>query len=184
MEPSVPDSTSIGPGTPSPTPAIFASSTPVAEMSRATTSSARSRPCAAEASTSSGSDSSASTWCARLPSATRRCVWPKSTPMTMPALPLSETLRARRPPADVGVTSTVPISRSSRTMLETVAAESPVVRAISACVSEPASRTARTTRSRLARCSDDCDPGVSIAPSTPALDRVPRSGAPATGHKE
>ena len=58
--------------------------------------------------------------------------------MTMPAEPLSETLRARRPPAEVGVTSTVPPSFSSRTMLETVAADRPVVRAISAWVSEPA----------------------------------------------
>lgn len=39
---------------------------------------------------------------------------------------------ARRPPAEVGVTSTVPPSFSSRTILETVAAESPVLRAISA----------------------------------------------------
>ncbi len=65
-------------------------------------------------------------------------------------------------PAEVGVTSTVPPSFSSRTMLETVAADRPVVLAISAWVREPARRTARTTRSRLARCSDDCDPGVSI----------------------
>lgn len=86
----------------------------------------------------------------------------------MPASPLSETLRARRPPAEVGVTSTVPPSLSSRTMLETVAADSPVDRAISAWVSEPAIRTARTTRSRLARCSDDCDPGV----STPIHSRL------------
>ena len=60
------------------------------------------------------------------------------------------------------MTSTVPPSFSSRTMLETVAADRPVLRAISAWVSEPAIRTARTTRSRLARCSEDCDPGVSI----------------------
>lgn len=85
--------------------------------------------------------------------------------MTIPASPLSDTLRARRPPADVGVTSTVPPSFNSRTMLETVAADRPVVRAISAWVREPARRTARTTRSRLARCSDDCDPGVSTTTS-------------------
>src|SRR5690606_15932985 len=85
--------------------------------------------------------------------------------MTMPASSLSETLRARRPPAEVGVTSTVPASFSSRTMLDTVAADRPVVLAISACVREPARRTARTTRSRLARCSDDCDPGVSTTTS-------------------
>ena len=134
---------------------------PVDSISRATSCSARSKPCEAEASTSIGSDCSASTWWARLPTATRRWEWPKSTPTTMPASPDSATLRARRPPEEVGVTSTVPLSFSSRTMLETVAADSPVLRAISAWVSEPASRTARTTRSRLARCSDDCDPGVS-----------------------
>ena len=113
-----------------------------------------------------GSASSASTWWARLPTATRRWEWPKSTPTTIPASALSETPRARRPLAEVGVTSTVPPSFSSRTMLETVAADSPVVLAISAWVSEPASRTARTTRSRLARCSEDCDPGVSIDSSS------------------
>ncbi|GGV32259.1 hypothetical protein GCM10010495_56300 [Kitasatospora herbaricolor] len=47
-------------------------------------------------------------------------------------------------------------------MFDTVAAESPVLRAISACVSEPAILTARSTRSRFARCSEDCDPGVSV----------------------
>ncbi len=165
VEPRVPDSTSMGPGTPRPTPAILDRSTPVASISRLTSCSARSKPCVEEASTSSGSDSSASTWWARFPTATRRWVCPKSTPMTIPASPLSDTLRARRPPADVGVTSTVPPSFNSRTMLETVAADRPVVRAISAWVREPARRTARTTRSRLARCSDDCDPGVSTTTS-------------------
>uniref|UniRef100_A0AB33JQR9 Uncharacterized protein n=1 Tax=Kitasatospora sp. CMC57 TaxID=3231513 RepID=A0AB33JQR9_9ACTN len=45
-------------------------------------------------------------------------------------------------------------------------------RAISAWVSEPASRTARSTRSRLARCSEDCDPGVSIDMVHPSWARV------------
>ncbi len=168
VEPRTPDSTSIGPGTPSPTPTILRGSIPALVISSLTRHSARSSPCSAEASTSSGSASSASTRWARLPMATRRWVCPKSTPTTMPASPDSETLRARRPPEEVGVTSTVPPSFSSRTMLETVAAESPVLRAISACVSDPAMRTARTTRSRLARCSDDCDPGV----STPIHSRL------------
>ncbi|CAM5583660.1 hypothetical protein SALBM217S_05371 [Streptomyces griseoloalbus] len=59
MDPRVPDSTSIGPGTPRPTPATLERSTPVASISRLTSCSARSRPWAEEASTSSGSDSSA-----------------------------------------------------------------------------------------------------------------------------
>lgn len=164
----MPDSTSIGPGTPSPTPMTLPASIPVRAINVLTSRSARSKPSAAEASTSIGSASSASTSWARLPTATRRWEWPKSTPTTMPASPDSETLRARRPPAEVGVTSTVPPSFNSRTMFETVAADSPVLRAISAWVSEPAMRTARTTRSRLARCSEDCDPGVSIDSSTPA----------------
>ena len=169
VEPRVPDSTSMGPGTPRPTPMTFPGLIPVVSIRRLTSCSARPKPCADEASTSSGSDSSASTWWARLPMATRRCVWPKSTPTTMPASPLRETLLARRPPAEVGVTSTVPPSLSSRTMLETVAAERPVLLAISAWVRDPAIRTARTTRSRLARCRDDCDPGVSIDSLTPAV---------------
>lgn len=67
------------------------------------------------------------------------------------------------------MTSTVPPSFSSRTMLETVAADRPVARAISAWVSELTIRTARTTRSRLALCRDVCDPGVSIDSLTPTV---------------
>ncbi|GAA3486156.1 hypothetical protein GCM10018987_02350 [Streptomyces cremeus] len=53
--------------------------------------------------------------------------------------------------------------------------------AISAWVSEPAMRTARTTRSRLARCRDVCDPGVSIDSSTPDPDGR-HDGRPLRGH--
>ncbi len=151
----------MGPGTPRPTPITFSVRKPVCSSSRVTSASARPKPSSAEASVSIGSLSSASTRCARFPTATRRCEWPKSTPTTIPASALSETLRARLPPEDVGVTTTVPASFSSRTMFDTVAAESPVLLAISAWVSEPAIRTALSTRSRLARCSEDCDPGVS-----------------------
>ncbi|GAA4639213.1 hypothetical protein GCM10023196_099930 [Actinoallomurus vinaceus] len=49
-------------------------------------------------------------------------------------------------------------------MLETVARDSPVLRAISAWVGVPAARTAWITRRWFASRSDDCDPGVADEP--------------------
>ncbi|GAA1099583.1 hypothetical protein GCM10009663_47920 [Kitasatospora arboriphila] len=50
--------------------------------------------------------------------------------------------------------------------------------AISAWVSEPAIRTARSTLSRFARCSEDCDPGVSIDMIHPPRAREPDRSRP------
>ena len=90
-------------------------------------------------------------------------------PATVPAAAESRTAEPRRPAP--GVVSTSPAALSSRTMLETVAGASPVVRASSAWVyavdgvpsagaSATAPRSTSRTRCWLATRSEEVEPGA------------------------
>ena len=85
-----------------------------------------------------------------LPRATvrRECV--KSIATSTPGGRCRVTARARRPFEEVSRTDTTPMARRSRTIFDTLAADRPVARAISAWVSVPPLRSAAITRSRLA----------------------------------
>src|SRR5690606_29288441 len=107
--------------------------------------------------------SSCSTRPSVLPRATvrRECV--KSIATSTPGGRCRVTARARRPFEEVSRTDTTPMARRSRTIFDTLAADRPVARAISAWVSVPPLRSAAITRSRLACRRAARDPGVTWA---------------------
>ncbi len=127
--------------------------------SRSISDEARSSPSPCAWSAASGSRSTSSTWPPRSPSATRTCRWPKSMPTTRPASREMRTVVPRRPLPTV--VSTSPAAARSRTMLDTVAGASPVVRAMSAWETgaSPPCWSRATTRRWLAARSDPGEPG-------------------------
>ncbi len=119
-------------------------------------------------------DSRASRLPSLSPTATRTRSVSNSTATTVPGGRNSVTARALRPLEEASRTDTVPAARRPRTMLETLAADSPVARASSACVRVPSRRSTSTTRRSLASRSADWDPGVvpvsvTTCPFTPSV---------------
>src|SRR5215218_9055423 len=100
----------------------------------------------------------------RSATATRRWLWPKSTPSAAPAELSNESRIGGRPPCSPCASpcsarsTTRPSDWSSETRLETVERERPVRRAISARLILPCWRSALITRRRLSRRNDASEP--------------------------
>src|SRR5690606_33188062 len=91
----------------------------------------------------------------------------------------SVTICARRPLRDVGWVSTTPELVSSLTIVETVAAESPVASISSTCVRPPNSLTVSMTSVRFASRNEDCEPVVRLT----AASQAHASGGPSHGRR-